>query len=166
MNNDQLKDIIKNWLTEEEIPVSEKNFEGFDFTLRATWQGYIIDIAKPSKKNHIVSEAVIAFRAQEFQSAFPKLTIQERSDFMFSLQMGLAQFPIVFTIEPETIWDNNKILDLMKIKDLDKVTLNHYVFIDDITKTSLFNSMDTIRRSILVMGIITENKVINLQKWR
>ena len=139
-----LKNTITNWMIEEGIQYSEITDPDVEFRLSVTW-GFVIDVVKPKGLHRLVSTASLA--SESGNDAFKKLSDEEKNEFFTDLQIHLLKFPISFTIYPQTL------------DALESIVFHHAVFLEDLTKTALIESLDVIRRSMSLVRIFSIHRV-------
>jgi hypothetical protein len=145
-SNSELKSKITNWILEEGATCSQAQDENVEFRLHVTW-GYVVDVVKEKGFNRIINSANLGFQEEKVVKAFTKLSKKEKREFFFDLQTNLAKFPIGYTINPNTL------------ERLDSVVFSHTVYVEDLTKTALMESIDLIRRSMHFTSVFATNKL-------
>ena len=145
-NNNELKNRITNWILEEGATFSQTPDENVEFRLRVNW-GYVIDVVKEKGRNRIGNTSMLGFQEEKVVKAFNKLTKKEKADFFNNLQSELVKFPIRFVINPPTL------------DRLDSVFFDHHVYLEDLTKTKLFNSIELVRRCMVFLSLFATNRL-------
>lgn len=154
-NKNELKNKLTNWLLEEGVTVSQLPDENAEFRLQVTW-GYLIDVVKLKGIPRLVATARLSFTDEVSQKAFSKLTKKDKSKFSYEIQNEMTKFPIGYGINPSPTLDK-----------FESVDFHYNLYVEDLTKTAFMTSIDVIRRSMVCLNGICNNKLdieINLPK--
>lgn len=146
-NKNELKNKLTNWLLEEGVTVTQIPDENVEFRLQVTW-GYVIDVVKLKGIPRIVATAKLGFTDEISQKAFSKLTKKDRTKMSYEIQNELTKFPIGYAINPNVITDK-----------FESVDFHYNLYIEDLTKTTFMTSIDVIRRSMVCLNGICNNKM-------
>jgi hypothetical protein len=144
MDNNELKSKLTKWMLEEGVTYSQIPDPDVEFRLSVTW-GFVIEIVKAKELPRLISTA--SFSMESGNDAFKKLSDEEKREFFTDLRIHLLQFPIGYTFYPETL------------DALQSVVVNQIVYLEDLTKTALIESLDVIRRSMALVRVFSTHRL-------
>lgn len=145
MNNNELKAKITGWILEEGATYAEFRDENADFRIRVTW-GYDIDVIK-DRPNSILCYSSWTFQDVDSAKALAKLTKAKKREFFYELEAGLTHFITSNDIEPESH------------ETLDSMHFYRRLYLEDLTKTSFFDSLSLMNRVKNFTRLLIINKL-------
>ncbi len=89
----------------------------------------------------------MGFNYDEGIKAYNNLTKKEKKTFLYELQIELIKFPLMYDIYP---------LDLERF---DGIVFECYLWVDDLTKTELFRSLEIVRRAMVFLSLFATDKL-------
>lgn len=138
--SEDLKNKITNWFLEESVTFSQVPDETVDFRLRTNYGGYIIDVVKLKGLKRIVSMGNMAFH-EKVITAFARLSKKEKHQFLSDLYLKLVNLRAGFSIQPP---------QPQEIETIASILIDDGIFVDDMTKSSFFDSLLTVKRSMII----------------
>lgn len=145
---------IKRWLSEMGFTVSQtlQNEPEIEFNLRITnilGSGSLaVNIVKLRNKSIIMSGLIIRIDPAH-REAFLKLNRVKKSNHIFEIQRDLLFLGVDFSFAPD-------------IKDPEQIHINHPLFTEDLTKTTLITSLKAVRDAGLYVIAFYNNKFTTL----
>lgn len=112
IENNPLKNNIKNWLQEEGFSVSEKNENISDFHLVISnfyGNGTFADIVKMKDKSLVIIGSALQ-NPPEFLRLFATINEQERSNFFGQIQIELLKFRVEHELHPNRLMPERMIV--------------------------------------------------------
>jgi hypothetical protein len=150
-NNDELKNKITNWLLEESITFSQVPDEAVDFRLRINFGGYFIDLLKLKGMKRLATVGNLAFHEKTIMT-FARLTKKEKHQFLSDLYLKLIRLRSGFSIQP---------VQPQEIETIASILIDDVIFLDDLTKTSLFDSIMNVKRSMMLANFAS-TRLLNI----
>ena len=145
--NNELKNKITSWILEEGVTVKQVPDEGSEFRLQVSW-GYFIDIVKLKGIPRIVSTARLSYTDENSQKSIAKLTKKDKIKIGLEVNKELTKFPIGFAINPDASYDKFESIDI-----------HNNLYLEELTKTALFESVDLVRRALVCFNAILVNRL-------
>lgn len=140
---------IRNWLngmgfTITTIPQTDPNLEFNLAIANAFGTGLGINVAKPRNQQVVVTGLAINIDPPHRQG-FARLTDRQKSDFIFEIQKNLLLLDMDFIFVPS-------------VMDPQQIQVNRPQFIEDLTRTSLIDSLRATRNAGLYIIWAVNNK--------
>lgn len=148
-NSDSIETNIRNWLLGMGFSISQVQQQdpNVEFNLgiaNAFETGIAINVVKVRNQPMIMTGVGIGIDPIH-QQAFSALENREKSDYIFEIQKNLLFFGVDFNFLPN-------------VTNPQQIAISHSIYVEDITRTSLMESLKTVRNAGLYLIWSYRNK--------